>query len=118
MSQIRVNDIRDSAGSNSSTPSQIYSGRAKAWVNFNGSGTVAIRDDFNVNTITDNATGNYTINFSSALSNANYTAAGTNDSWGMTEIDSQTTTSCQHSVFNNSGSLIDRPITTFMYHGS
>ncbi|NBW21556.1 MAG: hypothetical protein EBR82_77720, partial [Caulobacteraceae bacterium] len=48
---------------------------AKAWVNFNGTGTVAIRDDFNVSSITDNGTGNYAINFSSNLSNANYCVA-------------------------------------------
>jgi hypothetical protein len=45
---------------------------AKAWVNFNGTGTVAIRDNYNVSSITDNSTGNYTVNFSTAFSNANY----------------------------------------------
>ena len=49
---------------------------AKAWVNFNGEGTVAIRDDFNVSTITDNGTGDYTINFSTAMANTNYCFAG------------------------------------------
>jgi hypothetical protein len=44
----------------------------KAWVNFNGTGTVAIRDDFNVSSITDNNTGDYTINFSASLADANY----------------------------------------------
>ena len=43
---------------------------AKAWVNFNGTGTPAIRDDFNVSSIGDNGTGDYTVNFSSALSNS------------------------------------------------
>ena len=45
---------------------------AKAWVNFNGTGTVAIRANHNVSSITDNATGDYTINFSSSLADANY----------------------------------------------
>ena len=48
----------------------------KAWVNFNGDGTVAIRDDFNVTSITDNATGFYTVNFSNSLPNANYAWVG------------------------------------------
>ena len=74
MSQIRVNDITDSGGGNSSTPSQIRSGRAKAWVNFNGTGTVAIRSDYNVNTVSDNGTGLYTVNFSTAMPNASYAA--------------------------------------------
>jgi hypothetical protein len=44
----------------------------KAWVNFNGTGTVAIRDSYNVSSITDGGTGYYTINFSSSMANANY----------------------------------------------
>ena len=47
---------------------------AKAWVSFNGTGTVAINDDFNVSSITDNGTGNYAVNFSNAMADANYCA--------------------------------------------
>ena len=49
-------------------------GVCKAWVNFDGTGTVAIRDSFNVTSITDNATADYTVNFTNALANADYTA--------------------------------------------
>lgn len=49
---------------------------AKAWVKFNGTGTVAIVDDFNVDSITDDGTGDYTITFTTALDSANYVAAG------------------------------------------
>lgn len=49
-------------------------GIAKAWVNFNGQGTVAIRGSFNVSSITDNGTGDYTINFTTAMPNSNYAA--------------------------------------------
>lgn len=45
---------------------------AKAWVNFNGTGTIAIRSSYNVSSITDNGVGDYTINFTTALNNANY----------------------------------------------
>ncbi len=53
----------------------------RAWVNFNGTGTVAIRASFNVSSITDNGTGDYTVNFTTALADANYTAvaAGSGD---------------------------------------
>jgi hypothetical protein len=44
----------------------------RAWVNFNGTGTVAIRASFNVSSITDNGTGDYTVNFTTAMSDANY----------------------------------------------
>lgn len=43
-----------------------------AWVNFNGTGTVAIRDSFNVSSITDNGTGDYTVNFATPMANSNY----------------------------------------------
>lgn len=49
----------------------------KAWVNFNGTGTIAIRDQYNVSSITDNGVGDYTVNFTSAMSNANYSATST-----------------------------------------
>ena len=44
----------------------------KAWVNFNGTSTVAIRASYNVSSITDNGTGDYTVNFTTALADANY----------------------------------------------
>ena len=49
---------------------------ARAWVNFNGSGTVAIRASGNVTSITDNGTGDYTINFTTAMTDANYVVCG------------------------------------------
>jgi hypothetical protein len=50
----------------------VASGVAKAWVNFNGTSTVAIRSSFNVSSITDNGTGDYTVNFTTAMPNTNY----------------------------------------------
>ena len=44
----------------------------RAWVNFNGTGTVAIRASGNVSSITDNGTGDYTVNFATALPDVNY----------------------------------------------
>jgi hypothetical protein len=52
----------------------------RAWVNFNGTGTVAIRASGNVSSITDNGTGNYTVNFTTAMSDANYAVNITSDS--------------------------------------
>jgi hypothetical protein len=48
----------------------------RAWVNFNGQSTVAIRASANVTSITDNGTGNYTINFTTSIVDANYSVAG------------------------------------------
>lgn len=88
MSTLKVTNIQDTAGGNSSTSAQIYSGRAKAWVNFNGTGTVAIRDDFNVSSITDNGMGDYTINFSTALPDSDYV-------WALNERNASNNASTQ-----------------------
>ena len=50
---------------------------ARAWVNFNGTGTVAIRSSGNVSSITDNNTGDYTVNFTTAMPDANYSFVAT-----------------------------------------
>jgi hypothetical protein len=52
--------------------SKLSGTTCKAWVNFNGTGTVAIRASYNVSSITDNGTGDYTVNFTTALVDANY----------------------------------------------
>jgi hypothetical protein len=59
---------------NASGSAPIYA--CRAWVNFNGSGTVAIRASGNVSSITDNGTGNYAINFSTAMVDLNYCVQG------------------------------------------
>jgi hypothetical protein len=63
-----------SDGTNSTSATNPIRGSAKAWVNFNGTGTVAIRASYNVSSITDNGTGDYTINFTNALPDADYVA--------------------------------------------
>ena len=95
MSTLRVNTIQNSGG----TGSPAISGLAAAWVNFNGIGTVAIRASNNVSSITDNAAGDYTVNFTTALVDANYAVScNRSDSVGgrtatSHTLDGQTTTS-------------------------
>ena len=72
MSTLRVNSLLNAAG----TDTPAIAGLAKAWVNFNGTGTVAIRAQYNVSSITDNGTGDYTVNFATALADANYAVNG------------------------------------------
>lgn len=69
MSTLRVNNITDTSGGSSSLS---VPGAAKAWVNFNGTGTVAIRAQLNVSSLTDNGTGDYTVNFTTAMADVNY----------------------------------------------
>jgi hypothetical protein len=58
-----------------STSMQTGQQACKAWVNFNGTGTVAIRESYNVSTITDNGTGIYTVNFTTEMPDADYCVA-------------------------------------------
>jgi hypothetical protein len=90
---------------------------ARAWVNFNGTGTVAIRASGNVSSITDNGTGLYTVNFTTALPDANYSILGTAQSlanlYGVHIYGTAanpfvgTTTSCPIAVSADTGSKVD-----------
>jgi hypothetical protein len=89
---IGTSDIADGAittakiGNGAVVPADLSSDVyvAKAWVNFNGTGTVAIRASGNVTSITDVGTGVYTINFTNAFSDSNYswTVGGWNNGAG------------------------------------
>lgn len=56
--------------------SSSNSNTCRAWVNFDGTGTIAIRNDFNVTSLTDNGTGDYTVTFTNAMPDANYAVTG------------------------------------------
>ena len=78
MSTIKTETL--STPSNATVPvDTVVNGTAKAWVNFNGTGTVSIRRAFNVSSITDNGTGDYTVNFSNAMVDADYVVQATGD---------------------------------------
>ena len=85
---------------------------ARAWVNFNGTGTVAIRASGNVSSITDNGTGDYTVNFTTALTDANYSvvgAVGPASAGGeCVQITSLATTGATIATSNNLNGLVDR----------
>ena len=77
MSTAKFDTLQNAAGSVSVPVNTVVNGSAKAWVSFNGTSTVAIRTSFNVSSITDNGTGDYTVNYTTAFANANYTAIRT-----------------------------------------
>ena len=79
MSTLKLDTLSNKAGTASVPSDTIVSGTAKAWVNFDGTGTVAIRRAFNVSSITDNGTGDYTLNFTNATTDANYSIIVTGD---------------------------------------
>jgi hypothetical protein len=71
MSVVRADSVGPSAGG---TTRALVRGTAAAWVNFNGTGTIAARDSQNVSSLTDNGTGDYTVNFSNAFGAGDYAA--------------------------------------------
>ena len=83
----------------------------RAWVNFNGQGTVAIRASGNVSSITDNGTGNYTVNFTTAMPDADYAVAFGGYEYTSSGVLSQTTTTMQFDTLSpNNGATTDRTI--------
>jgi len=76
-----------SDGTNSTSSTNCIQGSAKAWVNYKGTATRGINASYNVSSVTFNSTGNYTVNFTNAMSDANYathvTATYVSGSWGL-----------------------------------
>ena len=72
---LRVDTLTDASSNNSIATSVLFNGSNKAWINLNGSSTIANRDSYNISGITDNGTGDYTETFTSSMSNANYSPA-------------------------------------------
>ena len=81
--------------------------KCRAWVNFNGTGTVAIRASGNVYSITDNGTGNYTVNLTTAMPDASYAAAtqanssNVGSSWGYLNSERYRTSSLYQFMCSN-----------------
>jgi hypothetical protein len=90
----------------------------RAWVNFNGTGTVAIRGSGNVTSITDNGTGDYTVNFTTAMPDANYAVIGSSGGQNGTsngaiyqydQATAKTTSLCRILLLTSAGAAIDTP---------
>tara|TARA_Y100001973_G_C5188232_1_gene329230 strand:+ start:13 stop:1059 length:1047 start_codon:yes stop_codon:yes gene_type:complete len=104
---LQATNLKDTSGSNSSTTEQIAQGRAKAWINFNGTGTISIRDSFNVSSITDNGTGITTVTLTNAMSNDDYSVAGIS---GATSTDALRTIG----LFNSLTTTTFKVLTLFL----
>ncbi len=102
--------------------SRPVTGVAASWANFNGSGTVAIRDSMNVSSIVDNSVGVYSVNFSNDTSTANFTSAissGGNTSTITSDIsyqDWKSTSTCKVGHYEN-GDADDSDSMTLSING-
>lgn len=121
MSTLNVSNITD--GTDTVGTSYVLNGSAKAWVNFNGTGTVAIRDSFNVASLTDNGTGDYSVSFSNDTGNANYAVSVSSSSGGASNTDTFVNPytwaagSVSIGTNNNAAALTDRSYVNFAIHG-
>lgn len=91
----------------------------RAWVNFNGTGTPAIRASGNVSSITDNGTGDYTVNFTTAMPDVNYSFLAGAQANGIANgpmVDlygNGATGSARFRVFTQASAAMDSPVCTF-----
>jgi hypothetical protein len=107
MSTAKFDTLSNLAGSLSVPVGTVVQGSAKAWVNFDGTGTVAIRAAFNVTSITDNGTGAYTLNFTTAMLDANYAVPTSSQPGTLNGTSARTTTSVGFNTYNSSVSPFD-----------
>ena len=118
MSTIKANDIQNASGGIPTVKGQRLI--PTAWVNFNGTGTVAIGGSENVSSITDNGAGSYWINFATTMANTNYCIAGTSkwtgyDNW--VQHDAALLTTAFKVGITKGGSLIDSSLITISVLG-
>ena len=95
---------------NASGSAPVYA--CRAWVNFNGTGTVAIRASGNVSSVTDNGLGSYTVNFTTAISDANYCASVTvlntvSSDYGCVAVGGVTAGAVSVNTFQTNGTTVD-----------
>jgi hypothetical protein len=111
--------VRDNLNATGSAP--MYA--CRAWVNFNGTGTVAIRASGNVSSITDNGTGDYTVNFTTAMPDANYAMSGSGEDTdtagdvliGRPNGGTKTNTACRIKTVTAGASVDDYPSVEVMF---
>ena len=122
---LRVNTLTDASSNNSIATSFVAGGSAKAYASINGQGTAATRGTFNMSSLTDNGTGNYTLGITSDMANTNYTGqlssgdhSGADDNFSRQYIYSLNTGNVSALVAAvSSGSLYDATYFGFTIHG-
>ena len=122
-SELRVDTLKDSSGSNSVGMAYVAEGSAKGWMLLNCS-TAAITDDFNFSSISDINTGTFTCTFSSSMANATYvtTGGGSDESAGPTVYlvhpsDTKTTSQITVRAIDRNGTRYDSTKMEFAIHG-
>ena len=113
MSTIKVENIRIA----SEAVSRPVTGVAASWANFNGSGTVAIRDSVNVGSITDTGVGIYDVNFSTSFTDDGYAATSSSTKICSVGNSTYTSSSLRLLTTNTAGTASDSQIVATSTHG-
>ena len=124
-SELRVNTLKDAAGSNSVGMEYVANGSAKAWFNFTGRGTAALVDDLNITSLTDNGTGSFNLSYTANMSNSTYSFSNgqgwdvgtTNSTTSGTDKDFITTSSLRVLHVNMADGAYDPDISFGSVHG-
>lgn len=101
-----------SDGTNSTSATNAIQGSAKAWVNFNGVTTTTIRASYNVSSVTRNGTGDYTVNFTNALADVNFSPS----CLGSTTAGGAATNGAVCIEFLAAGPALSRTTTSFRFY--
>ena len=103
-------------GEGNSTTTNLQQGLCKAWIQFNGTSTIATQDSFNRGGLTDNGTGDYTLTFTNNMNNDDYhVGLGMNSKQSL--LNALTTSTVRVIAENDSGSANDTSIVTLGVHG-
>ena len=110
-------------GEGNSTTTNLQQGLVKAWINLNGTGTIATRDSFNSASITDNGTGEYIDTFTNPMVNTTYSVSGESGTLGANNENmfvcnfGRSTTGSRGSNMSDGGSAADRDLYCIMVAG-
>ena len=120
--KIKADQIEHSTAGSLDTQ-YVVQGSAKAWVNLNGTGTIAARDSLSVSGLVDNGTGDISVNFSSSMSNDDYSQSGSSSSGAVSGTDTWINAYAWATGYvsvgtnNSSQNLIDRAYVNVNVHG-
>ena len=110
-------------GEGNSATTNLQQGLAKSWANFNGTGTIALTDSFNVASLSDEGTGEYETNFTNSMNNGDFAihvtsdANSSNDGFNRTAGGSNNTTAKGHARHYEAGSITDTSLMITTVHG-
>tara|TARA_R100000988_G_scaffold96902_1_gene63992 strand:+ start:349 stop:741 length:393 start_codon:yes stop_codon:yes gene_type:complete len=123
---LRVNTLTDASSNNSVPMATVSSGSAKAWVQLNGTGTIAARDSFNHSSLTDGGVGRYKNTISSAMGNDDYVVHATGDIGSVSDFavacsndstTARTTTAAEMRIGTTGGASADTDIAAMSFFG-